>query len=45
MKKLQKKALNAVAKIGKKTAVKACGAASFFGTYQPKEPKAYQPQE
>jgi cyclic lactone autoinducer peptide len=40
MKGLQKSVLNAVAKIGMKTAVKACGAASYFGTYQPKEPEA-----
>lgn len=39
MKELQKKVLNAVAKIGLKTAEKACGTASFFGVYQPKEPK------
>jgi len=40
MKNLQSKILNAVAKIGLKTAVKACGTASYFGTYQPKEPEA-----
>lgn len=39
MKGLQKKVLNAVAKIGLKTAIKACGAASYFATYQPKEPE------
>ncbi|NLK71163.1 MAG: cyclic lactone autoinducer peptide [Clostridiales bacterium] len=39
MKELQKKVLNAVAKIGLKTAEKACGNASFFGVHQPKEPE------
>lgn len=39
MKGLQKKVLNAVAKIGLKTAVKACGTASYFGVHQPKEPE------
>jgi len=37
--KLQKKILDAVAAVGMKTAVKAGGTASFFGVFQPKEPK------
>ncbi len=40
MKKIEKALLNAVAKAGKKTAVKTCGAASYFYCYQPKEPAA-----
>lgn len=40
MKKIEKTLLNAVAKAGKKVAVKTCGAASFFYCYQPKEPAA-----
>ncbi|MDR2572329.1 MAG: cyclic lactone autoinducer peptide [Oscillospiraceae bacterium] len=40
MKNLQKNILTVVAKIGLKTAEKACGTASFFGTHQPKEPEA-----
>lgn len=32
--------LIAIAKAGKKAAVKACGAASYFYCYQPKEPAA-----
>jgi len=39
MKKLQNKVLNAVAKVGYKTAEKACGSASLFGMCQPKEPE------
>lgn len=38
MKKVEKALLNAVAKAGKKAAVKTCCAASFFYCYQPKEP-------
>jgi cyclic lactone autoinducer peptide len=38
MKSVQKTVLNAVAKIGIKSAEKACGSASFFGVCQPKEP-------
>lgn len=40
MKKIQKTLLTAVAKVGKKSAVDASGAASFFYCYQPKEPAA-----
>lgn len=40
MKKITNTLLTAVAKVGKKTAVKTCGAASFFYCYQPKEPAA-----
>lgn len=40
MKKVEKALLNAVAKAGKKAAVKTCCAASFFYCYQPKEPAA-----
>jgi cyclic lactone autoinducer peptide len=39
MKSLQKSVLNVVAKIGMKSAEKACGTASFFGVCQPKEPE------
>lgn len=38
MKKIEKALLNAVAKAGKKAAVRTCGAASYFYCYQPKEP-------
>lgn len=40
MKKITNTLLTAVAKVGKKAAVKTCGAASFFYCYQPKEPAA-----
>ena len=40
MKKITNKQLTVVAKAGKDTAVKTCGAASFFYCYQPKEPAA-----
>lgn len=40
MKKITNTLLTAVAKAGKRTAVKACGDASFFYCYQPKEPAA-----
>lgn len=40
MKKIERVLLNAVAKAGKKAAVKTCGAASYFYCYQPKEPTA-----
>jgi len=40
-KKFTEKSLNpVVAKIGLKSAVTACGAASYFGTHPPKEPEA-----
>ena len=39
MKYLQRKVLSAVANIGLKTAVKACGTASFFCAHQPREPE------
>lgn len=38
--KVQKMVANATAKVAKAMAVKACGAASLWGSYQPKEPKA-----
>ncbi|MDY2510157.1 MAG: cyclic lactone autoinducer peptide [Ruminococcus callidus] len=38
--KVQKIVANATAKVAKAMAVKACGAASMWGSYQPKEPKA-----
>lgn len=38
--KVQKIVANATAKVAKAMAVKACGAASMWGAYQPKEPKA-----
>ena len=37
-KKVKRKFLNLIAKAGIKSAVKAAGAASCFGYYQPKEP-------
>ncbi len=40
MKKIEKALLTAVAKVGKETAVKTRGAASFFYCYQPKMPAA-----
>ena len=40
MNKITNTLLTAVAKAGKKTAVKTCGAASFFYCYQSKEPAA-----
>jgi len=36
---LNKIVLKGIAKVGKKMAVKACGAASYFGYHQPVEPK------
>lgn len=38
--KAKKMIANATAKMAKAMAVKACGAASMFSTYQPIEPKA-----
>ena len=38
--KAKKIVADAAAKMAKAMAVKACGAASMFGAYQPKEPKA-----
>lgn len=38
--KVQKIVANATAKVAKAMAVKACGAASAWGSYQPREPKA-----
>lgn len=38
--KAKKMAADITAKIAKTMAVKACGAASIWGAYQPKEPKA-----
>ena len=35
-----KKILNIMAKVGMKSAVKACNTASMIGCYQPKEPEA-----
>ncbi|MGN1481004.1 cyclic lactone autoinducer peptide [Porcipelethomonas sp.] len=40
MKKIAKRTMEAIAKIGMSTAVKAAGATSFYGCHQPKEPKA-----
>ncbi len=40
--KAKKMVADAAAKIAKAMAVKACGAASIWGSYQPKEPKALQ---
>lgn len=37
---MKKAVLNGIAKVGKKMAVKTCGAASYFGYHQPKEPKS-----
>lgn len=37
---VQAKLLNAVAKIGYNSAIKACNTVSYYGCYQPKEPKA-----
>ena len=42
MNKFAKMLLKSTAKISKKAAVKSCGATSFIGCYQPKEPKALQ---
>lgn len=36
---MKKTVLKGFALIGKKMAVKTCGAASYFGYHQPKEPK------
>lgn len=38
--KAKKIVADAAAKMAKAMAVKACGAASIWGSYQPKEPKA-----
>lgn len=38
MKKIQNRLLSAFAKVSKNVAEKACGATSFWGCYQPKEP-------
>lgn len=38
--KVQKIVANATAKVAKAMAEKACGAASAWGSYQPREPKA-----
>ncbi|HBH94952.1 MAG TPA: hypothetical protein DDX91_04315 [Ruminococcaceae bacterium] len=38
MKKIQNKILSVIAKASKSAADKACGAISFWGCYQPKEP-------
>ncbi len=40
MNKIQKAMLNKVAAMGKAAAIKAAGATSWAGCYQPKEPKA-----
>lgn len=40
MKKISRKIMEAAAKVGMNTAVKACGSASLYGCHQPKEPKA-----
>lgn len=40
MKKFEAMILKAVAKAGKQTAIKSCGATSCFGCHQPTEPKA-----
>lgn len=40
MKKISKRIMEAAAKVGMNTAVKACGCASLYGCHQPKEPKA-----
>lgn len=37
---MKKTVLNTVAKASKSMAIKACGAASYFGFHQSKEPKA-----
>ena len=39
-KKIKNVVLNIVAKTAFKTAIKACGAASWFDCYQPKEPES-----
>ncbi len=38
MKTIKQTVLKAAAKVGIKTAINACGAASYFLCYQPKEP-------
>lgn len=40
MNKIKQQFLQAVASVGLKTAIKANGTASMFGTYQAKEPKS-----
>lgn len=40
MKKISRKIMEAAAKVGMNTAVKACGSASLYGCHQPNEPKA-----
>lgn len=37
---VQAKLLNTLAKIGYNSAIKACNTVSYYGCYQPKEPKA-----
>lgn len=39
---MEKKALKIIADAAKKTAMAASNSASFFGIYQPKEPKVVQ---
>lgn len=39
---MEKKVLKIIADVAKKTAMVASNSASFFGAYQPKEPKAMQ---
>lgn len=39
---MKKELLGAIAKIGYKSAIKAAGTASKYGTYQPKEPVILQ---
>lgn len=39
---MEKKVLKIIADAAKKTAMAASNSASFFGVYQPKEPKAMQ---
>lgn len=36
---MKKIVLKGIAKVSKKMAIKACGAASYFGYHQPAEPK------
>lgn len=36
---MKKIVLKSIANVGKKMAIKACGAASYFGYHQPTEPK------
>ncbi|MFR0881295.1 MAG: cyclic lactone autoinducer peptide [Oscillospiraceae bacterium] len=40
MKRIAKKTMEAIAKVGMNTAIKAAGATSFYGCHQPAEPKA-----